>query len=188
MSYTTNNKRIEYTNNKESLFNNYVNSYDCNIIKSTLKGLNSYIIKKKLTLNGIWTSKISQDDPYTINSLDNPNDNLILVNLLFNSILVFSKKINEYLKLLLDTEIKDELSNEYVSLVSIYSKSLVSKIKNLKEIKNKHFKLSKESLFEIKNLKDQLNLFDIQGGSKLISETTSILNEFYEELKKHLTS
>ena len=183
------NNRLSNNNlNKELVFQNYANSFNDNILKSTLKGLNTFIVKKKLTLNGIWTSKISQEDPYSIFPLENTNENLILMNILFNSILVFSKKINEYLILLLNPEIKDSTSDEYVCLISAYSRSLIAKIKNFRDIKTKSFKLSKESLFEIKNLKDQFNLFDIQEGSKLISDITSFLSEFYEELKKHLST
>lgn len=158
------------------------------LIKSVVETINHIISSKKLTLNGIWSSKITQEDPFVISPLDNSNENLILINILFNSILVFSKKITEKMGLIFSAEIKLDAKKEYVQEVCLLSRSLVSKIKNFREIKNKSFKLSKESLFEIKNLKDQFNVLDIQGGSKLITDTSEFLGDFYEEVRKHLAN
>lgn len=168
--------------------NKYSKSRQHPLVKKTIQNLNSVIVNKKLSFNNLWTSKINQDDPYAIQPLENSNENLILINILFNSILVFSKKINEMLIILLNQELNAVKKLEYVQKISVFSRSLMTKIRNFQEIKSKSFKLSKESLFEIKNLKDHFNMIVMPNGSESISKFAECLDEFYQDLTKHLAN
>lgn len=159
-------------------------------VSSSIKQLSNVINQKKLTFNNIWISKLSQEDIYMIKPLENSNENLILINILFNSILVFSKRINERLVILTSPTFLSKSNKEkeiLVEEVNKYSNSLICKVINFRVIKNKAFKISKENLFEIKSLKDQVNVFNIQGGSLFFDNLLFYLNDLYEDLVKHLS-
>ena len=159
------------------------------LIKKITSNVNFIIQNKKLSLNNLYNNKNSIiEDPYQIQPLENVNENVILINIVFNSILVFGKKIDERLIQLLNPDLNHAKRIENIKNIIAFSKSLLIKIKNFKDIKTKSFKLSKESLYEIKSLKDHYTVFDIANGCKTLSSTLKCLEEFYIELEKHLAN
>jgi hypothetical protein len=150
------------------------------IISVATENLNIVIESKKLQMNYIWCTKISQEDLNTPKILEDPNQHLQLLSNMFESILRLATKVNvDFENLINSNEMKENNFNELCYNMMYLSSALVRKFKNFVELKNKQFKKDKNLIEPLLKLQKNFSLFKLNLKGKTLSKT---LEDFYQNI------
>jgi hypothetical protein len=182
---------IDQENNSNSNINNSNNIYNSNLYlkentqtneKNLLSIHNKLIDIKRLQFNYIWTNKITQEDLSTPKIFDNQKDNLQISKNIFNSIVKFSDRTNEIFNKILNNNSNIDNKDDYLNLLYITS-ALIQKMKNFLIIKSKHFKLNKDMMKSLIEVKNNYQIF--QNYFKQ-NELAKKLDEYYQYIKEFI--
>jgi hypothetical protein len=145
------------------------------------------IDSKKLQFNYIWANKITQEELTTPKALEDNIMNLKLVQNTFDLILIISNKINAKFEFLFNipevlSEPNEEICNEVYNILRLTS-AMIQKCKNFLEIKTKQFKITKESLLSLINLRKYYSTFVNNIKSEDLSKR---IDEYYQLIQNFL--
>jgi hypothetical protein len=147
----------------------------------TTENINKIVESKKLQMNYIWCTKISQEDLNTPKILEDPGQHLQMLSNLFQSIVRLANKINEVFENLINTntgELSESNFEELCYSFMITTSALVRKLKNFIELKNKQFKKEKNAIEPLIKLQKYFGLFKLNFKGSLSKK----LEEFYQHI------
>lgn len=188
------NNKLVYDFSKENYLDNNIDFINNN------ENYNKMNVKQSVSQSQIESSNNNNNELKLneIQKLENSNEHLILMNIVFNNIIDRSKRINEKIAYLLNEKIEknDQKLSETARSIFVLSQTLNYKIKNLRIIKNDTFKVSREFINELKNLRDSFNkiyippksvdilgnLSKFTGQSVNIELPKNIINSFNSEM------
>lgn len=168
------NNLISSESNENSNLSN-TNNDSCDVEKTAFNICLNLVNLKKLQFNFIWSNKITQENLNTPKLFEDVKQNIILNEIILNSIIKFAEKINTLFKEILYSE-----SNE-IDKLTLWTSALIQKMKNLLAVKNKNFSIKKESLKPLIELKQFYQLFQ---DELIQNELSKKLDDFYQYINE----
>src|SRR5690606_17213442 len=134
------------------------------------------IESKKLQLNHIWATKITQEDMSTPKQFDDNKINVLVNKVVFDSIIKLANNINDTFQRIFR---QDEIYFEECEKIMLQTNALIHKIKIFMEIKVKLFKINEEMMEPLKALYKYYSFMRSNIG---VTNLAKKIEEFYNTL------